>query len=65
MSGYRLVVHFDPEGQAHTLSVNLSHRAEALLVAQLYDAPAELWGGDTKICSISHTGSKGVWVISG
>lgn len=62
MSHYRLVVQVGEEGPVRSVSVNLKHRGEALIAAQRYDAPAELWDGNRKLCSINRTG--GIWVIS-
>lgn len=62
MSRYRLVVHVGTEGPVRTLSVNLKNREEALIVAQRYDAPAELWDGEERLCNINR--SAGMWVIS-
>lgn len=62
MSQFRLVVSVGSAGPVRSVSVNLKHRAEALLVAQRYDSPAELWDGDDKICRISRAGE--MWVIS-
>lgn len=61
MSRYRLVVRVGSEGPVRSFAINLGSRGEALIVAQRYDSPAELWDGDEKLCSIDRTG--GIWVI--
>lgn len=62
MSHYRLIVHVGEEGPVRSVSVNLKHRGEALIAAQRYDGPAELWADDRKLCCINRSG--GMWVIS-
>lgn len=62
MSRYRLVVNMSGQGPMRSVSVNLKHRGEALIAAQRFDAPAELWDGDRKLCSINR--SDGLWIIS-
>lgn len=64
MSAYRLVVDLGAKGPVRSLSVTLKHRSDALLVAQRYNGPAELWDGDEKLCSISRSGNGGMWIIS-
>jgi hypothetical protein len=40
--------------------------AEALLLAQRYDSPAELWVEDKFLCRLERTGERGeLWVIHG
>lgn len=40
--------------------------AEALLLAQRYESPAELWVEDQFLCTLQRTGDRGeLWVISG
>jgi hypothetical protein len=46
-----------------SVSVSLRDRSEAFLVAQHYDAPAELWDGDMNVCTISQSAG-GFWIIS-
>jgi hypothetical protein len=46
------------------VSINLNSRDDAFIAAQRYGAPAELWDGDTHICTISQSSHDGVWIIS-
>jgi len=64
VSDYRLVVDLGSKGPVRSLSVTLKHRSDALLVAQRYDGPSELWDGEEKLCSISRACEGGMWIIS-
>lgn len=64
MSGCRLVVDLGTSGAARSISINLRDRSEALLVAQRYDGPSELWDGGRRVCTISRSHPSGMWVIS-
>jgi hypothetical protein len=64
---YRLVFSSSSE-ESPTRSVAFTGRnpAEALLIAQRYHGPAELWSADQYICTLRRTGDEGqLWVISG
>lgn len=63
MSRYRLMVDLGPNGPAQSVTINLGSREEALIVAQRYNRPAQLWDGDGKVCSITQ-GPSGLWIIS-
>lgn len=63
MHSYRLVIDLGPKGPAQSITINLGSREEALIVAQRYNRPAQLWDGDGKVCSIKE-GPSGVWIIS-
>ena len=62
-SNYRLVIDLGPDSPAKTLVVNLTSREEALVVAQRYNRPAELWDDGKRLCTITHSGE--MLVISG
>lgn len=64
MSECRLVVDLGPEGPARSISIKLERRADAFLVAQRYDRPAELWDRGRKVCGLKLSRPGGVWVIS-
>lgn len=60
----RLVVRLHDESPMKSVSVTLRDRSEAFLVAQRYDAPAELWEGNKNVCTISRSEEDGFWIIS-
>lgn len=64
MHNYRLVVRQDNDRTANEISVNLESREEALIVAQRFVGPAELWDGDVKLCVIDRLSDVGPWIIS-
>lgn len=63
MPPYRLLVDLGDQGPVQSLSINLASREEALIVAQRYDRPSELWDQNGKLCRISR-GAGGMWVIT-
>ncbi len=64
MSDLHLRVRLHDDGPMRSITVKLQNRDEAFLVAQRYDGPAELWDGDTHICTIRRTNDDGIWVLS-
>lgn len=47
-----------------SITVKLQSRDEAFLVAQRYDGAAELWDGETHVCTIRRADDAGIWVLS-
>lgn len=63
MSRYHLRVDLGPKGPVRSLSISLSSRDEAFIVAQRYKRPSQLWNEDGKLCSLA-CGEGGLWIIS-
>jgi hypothetical protein len=49
MPNYHLLVRLVHDSPMTAVSIKLNGRDEALIAAQRYDAPAELWDGDTHV----------------
>lgn len=65
MPNYRLV--FAPRGEQEERSIFFhgADAAEALLIAQRHDGPAQLWEEDRHVCTLHKSGNNGeVWIIS-
>lgn len=66
MPDYRLVFRGSPnEYPIKSVSFRGKDPGEALLIAQRYKCPAELWSEGHHICTLNSAGNEGqVWVIS-
>lgn len=65
MPNYRLII-AAREGQGtQSISFHGDDAAEALLIAQRHQSPAQLWEDDRHLCTLHRSGNDGeVWIIS-
>lgn len=65
MPSYRLIFAARGDQEAQTIEFDGEDPAEALLIAQRHERPAQLWQADRHICTLHRSGTDGeVWIIS-
>jgi len=65
MPNYRLVFAGQGNRGPRTIEFDGADAAEALLIAQRHQSPAQLWEDDRHLCTLHRSGSDGeLWIIS-
>lgn len=65
MPNYRLVIGAREGQEEESIFFRGDDAAEALLIAQKHQSPAQLWDGDRHVCTLHRSGNDGeVWIIS-
>lgn len=66
MPTYRLTFANAPDGEpVEPVTFTARDAAEALILAQRQDSPAQLWVGEKQLCTLSRSGTEGAfWIIS-
>lgn len=65
MPNYRLIFTSHTDREERTVEFEGHDAAEALLIAQRYQSPAQLWQDDRHLCTLHRSGNDGeVWIIS-
>jgi hypothetical protein len=65
MPHYRLVIAPHEGRDAKSIFFQGEDAAEALLIAQRHESPAQLWEDDRHVCTLHRSGNDGeVWIIS-
>lgn len=65
MPSYRLVFAARGDQKTETIEFHGEDAAEALLIAQRHERPAQLWENERHLCTLHRSGGNGeVWIIS-
>lgn len=65
MPNYRLVLPPRGKQEAQSIRFHGADAAEALLIAQRHEGPAQLWEDGRHVCTLHKSGNNGeVWIIS-
>ena len=66
MPNYRLVFTKKPQSSpGYSVDFTANDAAEALILAQRHESPAQLWVGERQLCTLSRSGANGAfWIIS-